>query len=67
MNRHTNGTVVVGGKGSYQRILSGLNDLLKATPKDFEVFHFGERLKKEGLRIGLSKERINSDFINAHN
>ena len=67
MNKFSNGTLIVGSFGSYQFLLSGMTDLLKRKPKVFEVYHLSEVLKKEGLRIGLSKEKIQTDFNNCHN
>jgi hypothetical protein len=66
MNKHKNGTYVVGAKGSYQYLLSGFTDLLKSKPKAYEVFHYGQHLKKAGFAIGLSKERIENDWKKAH-
>lgn len=62
MNKHKNGTPIVGSKGSYQYLLSALADLLKGKPKDFEIFHLEEKIKQEGLRIGLGKEKITDDW-----
>lgn len=67
MNKHKNGTVIVGSKGSYYYLLSALEDMLKGKPKSFEVFHIGEHIKKEGLRIGLTVERMERDWKAIHN
>lgn len=66
MNHHKNNTIIVGEFGSYQYLLSALEDLLKGKPKDYEVFHIGEKIKKAGLSIGLSKERIENDWKEIH-
>jgi hypothetical protein len=60
------GTPRVGQEGSYQFILHGLKDALKGKPKSYEIFHIGERLKQTGLDIGLTQERIQSDWNEAH-
>lgn len=62
MKRHKNGTIVVGYKGSYQYLLSALKDALKGKPKVYEIHHITEHIKKEGLRIGLSKKQMNKDY-----
>lgn len=67
MNTWQNGTIKVGAPYSYQNILSGLEDCLKGKPKDYEVYHIGVKLAEAGLKIGLTKERINQDWLDAHN
>lgn len=62
MNRHKNGTIVIGEPGSYQWLLSALEDILKSKAKNYAVHHITERLKTAGLRIGLSQARIQSDY-----
>lgn len=66
MNYHKNGEPVVGSIGSYQNILSGLRDLMRGKPKSFEVHHFGMKLKEAGLKAGLTRETIESDWQEAH-
>lgn len=66
MNTWSNGTLKVGAPGSYQHILSGFEDCLKGKPKDYEVYHIGVKLAEEGLKIGLTKERINKDWQEVH-
>jgi len=71
MNQWPNGTFKVGAPFSYQNLLSGLEDILKGkgrkAPKVFEIHHFGEKIKEAGLKIGLTKERINQDWQDIHN
>lgn len=62
MNRHKNGTYIIGEPGSYQWLLSALEDILKGKAKVYEVHHLTERLKEAGLKIGLSKARLESDY-----
>lgn len=66
-----NGTFSIGAEGSYQNWLCRFKDALKGKGKhklkDFEAFMFGEKIKKAGLEAGLTKERINQDWLEAHN
>lgn len=70
MNKHPNGTIIVGAPYSYQYMLSGLTDILKGkgdkTPKVFEIHHFHERIKEEGIKLGYTIEKIRNDLIIAH-
>lgn len=66
MNTFKNGEIKVGAPGSYQYILSGLRDLMRGKPKSFEVHHLGMRLKEAGIKAGLTRETIESDWQEAH-
>ena len=66
MNTWSNGTVKICSPGSYQSLLSGLEDLLKGKPKVFEVHHLHMKIVEEGKRIGIAFAQIGEDVHNIH-
>ena len=61
MNHHKNGTIISGSQGSYQYLVSALEDILKGKPKSFEVHHLKMRLIQEGERIGKTISEMKQD------
>jgi len=58
MNRHENGTLIVGAPGSYRRLLSELEDLCKTQWDVNEFRGLTYLIYEEGWRIGETTEAI---------
>ena len=63
MLHHENGGICVGAPGSYQYLLSGLEDLMKGKPLDYEVHHLVLKIKDAGSKIGLSIDDMRKDVV----
>lgn len=73
MNTHTHGTIVVGYPGSYQREISNVVDVIVGLLKKnrnldlaLELILACEKMREAGQLIGLSKQRMHKDFLEAN-
>ena len=66
MNRHRNGTVIVGEPGSYWYMQSALTDLLKGKgknkPKSYEVHWLGLKIGEIGRALGKTPDEMAADY-----